>query len=63
MILSMDVLQRLGARIDARAGTVKPTVLVSHIKPEEPWRVPARTSVVFSIRNPYEEQKKDVRAQ
>ena len=58
MILGMDVLQRLGVRIDARAGTAKPTVLVSSIKPEESWRVPARTSVVFSIRNPYEGQKK-----
>ena len=58
MILGMDVLQRLGVRIDARTGTAKPTVLVSSIKPEESWRVPARTSVVFSIRNPYEGQKK-----
>ena len=58
MILGMDVLQRLGVRIDARTGTVKPTVLVSSIKPEESWRVEARTSVVFSIRNPYEGQKK-----
>ena len=58
MILGMDVLQRLGVRIDARTGTVKPTELVSSIKPEESWRVPARTSVVFSIRNPYEGQKK-----
>ena len=40
MILGMDVLQRLGVRIDARAGTAKPTVLVSSIKPEESWRVP-----------------------
>ena len=65
MILGMDVLQRLGVRIDARAGTAKPTVLVSSIKPEESWRVPARTSVVFSIRNPYEraEKKNPIRAQ
>ena len=58
MILGIDVLQRLGVRIDVRAGAAKPTVLVSSIKPEESWRVPAHTSVVFSIRNPYEEQKK-----
>ena len=58
MILGMDILQRLEVRIDARAGTAKPTVLVSSIKPEESWRVPARTSVVFSIRNPYGGQKK-----
>ena len=58
MILGMDVLQRLGVRIDARTGTTKPTVLVSSIKPEESWRFPALTSVVFSIRNPYEGQKK-----
>ena len=60
MILGMDVLQRLGVRIDARTGTAKPTVLVSSIKPEESWRVPARTAVVFSIRNPYEGQKKNI---
>ena len=60
LILGMDVLQRLGVRIDARTGTVKPTVLVSSIKPEESWRVPARTSLVFSIRNPYEGQKKNI---
>ena len=59
MILGMDFLQRLGVRVDARTGTVKPTVLVSSIKPEEPWRVPARTLVVFSIRNPYKGQKKN----
>ena len=58
MILGMDVLQRLEVRIDARTGTAKPTALVSSIKPEESWRVPARTSVVFSIRNPYKGQKK-----
>ena len=58
IILGMDILQRLGVRIDARTGTVKPTVLVSSIKPEESWRVPARTSVVFSIRNRFEGQKK-----
>ena len=60
MILGMDVLQRLGVRIDARTGTANPTVLVSSIKPEESWRVPARTSVVFSTRNPYEWQKKNI---
>ena len=60
MILGMDVLQRLGVRIDARTGTVKPTELVSSIKLEESWRVPARTSVVFSVRNPCEGQKKNI---
>ena len=39
MILGMDVIQRLGVRIDARTGTAKPTVLVSSIKPEESWMV------------------------
>ena len=58
MILGMAVLQRLGVRIDTRTGTAKPTMLVSSIKPEESWKVPARTSVVFSIANPYEGQKK-----
>ena len=46
MILGMDVLQRLGVRINTRTDTAKLTMLVS--------RVPSRTSVVFSIANPYE---------
>ena len=64
MILDMDILQRLGVRIDARTVTAKPTVLVSSIKPEESWKVPAHTSVVFSIRNSYKGHKKNpIRAQ
>ena len=58
MILGMDVLQRLGVRIDTKTGTAQPTMLVTKIKPEESWKVPARTSVVFSIKNPYGEQEK-----
>ena len=58
MIIGMDVLQRLGVKIDTRTGTAKPTMLVTKIKPEESWRVPARTSVVFSIANPYREQRR-----
>ena len=60
MILGIDILQRLGVRIDARTRTAKPTVLVSSIKPGELWRVPACTAVVFSIGNPYEGQKKKI---
>ena len=60
MILGMDILQRLGVRIDVRTGTAKPTVLVSTIKPEESWRVPAHTSVVFSVRNPHEGHTKKI---
>ena len=58
MILGMDVLQRLGVRIDARTGTVKPTMLVSSMKPEGSWKIPVRTSVVFPITNPYKGQEK-----
>ena len=55
MILGMDVLQRLGVNIDTKAGTAQPTMLVTKIKPQESWKVPARSSVVFSIKNPYGE--------
>ena len=34
MILGMDVLQRLGVRIDIKTGTAQPTMLVTKIKPE-----------------------------
>ena len=34
MILGMDVLQRLGVRIDTKTGTAQPTMLVTKIKPE-----------------------------
>ena len=50
MILGMDVLQRLRVKIDTKTGTAQPTMLVTKIKPEESWKVPARTSVVFSIK-------------
>ena len=64
MILGMDILQRLGVKIDTKTGTAQPTMLITKLKPEESWRVPARTSVVFSIKNPYDEQdrrkKKDL---
>ena len=58
MILGMDVLQRFGVRIDTRTGTAKPSMLVSSIKPEGSWKIPARTSVVFPITNPYRGQGK-----
>ena len=41
MILGMDVLQRLGVKIDTKTGTAQPTMLVTKIKPEEWWKVPA----------------------
>ena len=59
VILGMDVLQRLGVKTDTKTGTAKPSMLVTKIKLEESWKVPARTSVVFSIPNPYGEQKKE----
>ena len=31
-------------------------MLITKLKPEESWKVLARTSVVFSIKNPYDEQ-------
>ena len=59
MILGMDVLQRLGVKIDTKTGIAQLTMLVTKIKPEESWKVPARTSVVFSIKNPYGEQDRE----
>ena len=58
MILGMDVLLRLGVRIDTKTGTAQPTMLVTKIKPEESWKVPILTSVVFLMKNPYVEQEK-----
>ena len=52
-ILGMDLLQRLGVMIDTNAGVAEPTVLVSHIQSLETWRIPARKSMVFSIRDPF----------
>ena len=36
------------------------TVIVSHIRPLETWRVPARQSVVFQVRNPFPGKNKNV---
>ena len=57
VILGMYLLQRLGVKIDAKAGVAEPTVLVSHVQPLETWRIPARKSKVFLIRNPFPEKK------
>ena len=57
MMLGMDVLRRLGVRIDTKTGTAQPTMLVTKIKPEESWKFPARTSVILSINNLYGEQE------
>ena len=58
IILGMDLLQRLGVKIDTKAGVTKPTVLVFHIQSLETWRVPARKSVVFLVKNPFPGKKK-----
>ena len=51
VILGMNLLQRLGVKIDTKAGVAEPTVPVSHVQPLETWQVPARKSVVFQVRN------------
>ena len=33
IILGMDLLQRLGVNIDAKAGVAEPTILVSYVHP------------------------------
>ena len=38
----------------------EPTVLVSHVQPLERWRIPARKSVVFQVRNPFSGQHRKV---
>ena len=56
----MDVLQRLGVKIDTRAGTTEPTLVASLIRPQETWRIPARKSVVFEVKNPFKEPQRNV---
>ena len=58
MILGMDLRQRLGVKIDTKAGVAEPTVLVSCIQPLETWLILARKSMVFPIRNPFRGKKK-----
>ena len=53
VILGMDLLQRLGVKIDTKVGVAELTVLVSHVQPLETWRVPARKSVVFQVGIPF----------
>ena len=60
VILGMDILQRLGVKIDTKAGVAEPTVLVSHVQPLEKWRIPARKSVVFQVRNSFSGQHREV---
>ena len=57
VILGIDLLQWLGVKIDTKAGVAEPTMLVSHVQPLETWRIPARKSLVFPIRNPIPEKK------
>ena len=62
VILGMDLFQRLGVKIDTKAGLAEPTVLllVSHVQPLETWRISARKSMVFPIRNPFPEKKQNI---
>ena len=60
VILGMNVFQRLEVKIDTKAGVAEPTVLVSHVQPLETWRIPARKSVVFQVRNLFSGQHRDV---
>ena len=48
-----------GVKINTKTGTVQPTMLITKLKPEESWKVAARTSIVFSIKNPYDEQDRE----
>ena len=59
VILCMDVLQRLGVKIDPRAGTAEPTLVASLICPQT-WRISARKSVVFEVKNPFKEPQRNV---
>ena len=60
VILGMDLLQRFGVKINAKAGVAEPTVLVSHVQPLETWRISARKSMVFMIRNPIPEKQNNI---
>lgn len=52
VILGMDVLRLLGVHIDAKRGIAEPTILPTYVRPKETWRVPAASTVYFSIPNP-----------
>ena len=52
-ILCMDALQRLDVKIDTRAGIAEQTLVAPLIRPQETWRIPARKSVVFAVKNPF----------
>ena len=60
VILGIDLLHRVGVKIDTKAGVAEPTVLVSHVQPLETWQIPARKSVVFQVRNPFSGQHRNV---
>ena len=60
VILGMDVLRRLGVKIDTRAGPAEPTLVASLIWPQETWRIPARKSVVFEVKNLFKERQRNV---
>ena len=59
IILDMDLLQWMGIKIDTIAGVAEPTVLVSYVQPLETWRITARKSVVFPVRNPFLVKRKE----
>ena len=60
VIRGMDVLQRLGVKIDTRAVTAKLTLVASLIRPQETWMIPARKSVVFEVKKPFQEPQRNV---
>ena len=49
VILGMDVMGELGVRIDARRKRATPTILNTYVRPEETWKIPARSSVFFKF--------------
>ena len=55
VIIGMDILERLGVHIDARRRTAEPTIVTTYLRPQETWRIPAQSSVHFSLRNPIHE--------
>ena len=57
VIPSMNLLQRLGVKIDAKVGVAEPTVLVLYVQPLDTLRTTAMKSMVFPIRNPFPERK------
>ena len=49
----MDILSILEVRIDTGSGEARPTIMPTFARPNSTWKIPARTSMIFKIHNPF----------